>query len=90
MCWRIWRSNLYDAIPDDPAREVLTHAKSTAVIEQMLVKEQLGRKTDGGFYQMQRSEDGRRELWALDLATMEYAPPSRPQFESVTVHGKVA
>ena len=81
--------NLYDAIPDDPAREVLNHPKSAAIIEKMLENNWLGRKTDGGFYQMRRREDGSRDLWALNLETMEYEPPTKPRFDSVGQYRKV-
>ncbi len=81
--------NLYDAIPDDPAREVLNHPKSNALSQHMLDNNLLGRKTDGGFYQMRRLDDGSRELWALNLETLEYEPPTKPRFDSVGAHRKV-
>ncbi len=74
--------NLYEAIPDDPAREILLHAKNAALSETLLVRGWLGRKTGGGFYQMRR-DGGKKELWALNLETLEYEAPSRPRFDSV-------
>ncbi len=64
--------NLYEAIPDDPAREVLNHPKTRALSEKMLENNWLGRKTGQGFYHMRKQPDGSRELWALNLQTMEY------------------
>lgn len=81
--------NLYEAIPDDPAREVLNHPKSVELSQKMLDNKWLGRKTGQGFYHMRRGEDGSRELWALNLQTMEYEPPTSPRFDSVTQHRKV-
>jgi 3-hydroxyacyl-CoA dehydrogenase len=81
-------SNLYQAIPDDPAREVLNHPKAKALSQKMLEKNWLGRKTERGFYWMRR-EDGKKELWALNLETMEHEPPSKPRFDSVGKHRKV-
>jgi len=80
--------NLYEAIPDDPAREVLNHPAATELADTMLENNWLGRKTDKGFYHMRR-EDGKKELWALNLETMEYEPPSKPRFDSVGEYRKV-
>jgi len=79
--------NLYPAIPDDPQREVLNHPEVTAISDYMLQNKMLGRKTDGGFYKMKR-EDGKKELWALNLETREYEPPRDIEFESVNRHRK--
>ncbi|HLV34715.1 MAG TPA: 3-hydroxyacyl-CoA dehydrogenase family protein, partial [Spirillospora sp.] len=81
--------NLYDAIPDDPAREVLNHPKSVELSQKLLENNWLGRKTGQGFYHMRRFDDGRRELWALNLQTLEYEPPTKPRFDSVGAHRKV-
>jgi 3-hydroxyacyl-CoA dehydrogenase len=80
--------NLYDAIPDDPARELLTHEKNTELSNKMLDNGWLGRKTGRGFYHMRR-EGGNKELWALNLETMDYEPPTKPRFDSVTEYRKV-
>ncbi len=80
--------NLYENIPDDPSREVLNHPKSTAISEKMLENNWLGRKSGQGFYHMKRDGD-KRELWALNLETMEYEPPTRPRFDSASEHRRV-
>ena len=80
--------NLYEAIPDDPAREVLNHPKSVAISEKMLENNWLGRKSGQGFYHMKR-DGGKRELWALNLETMDYEPPTKPRFDSVGEHRRV-
>lgn len=79
--------NLYPAIPDDPQRDILQHEKNAELSEYMLENNLLGRKTGGGFYQMRR-ENGKKELWALNLQTKEYDPPSKVQFDSVDKHRK--
>lgn len=81
--------NLYENIPDDPAREVLAHPKSAALSQYMLDNNMLGRKTDKGFYHMRRSADGSKELWALNLETKEFEPPKKVEFEAVKKHRKV-
>ena len=80
--------NLYDAIPDDPAREILRHQRNDKLSNELLERGWLGRKTGRGFYHMRR-EGGKKELWALNLETLEYEPPSKPRFDSVGQSHKV-
>jgi 3-hydroxyacyl-CoA dehydrogenase len=51
--------NLYDAIPHDPHREVLKHAKMSQLTEAMIEKRWLGNKTDQGFYKKTLAEGER-------------------------------
>ena len=80
--------NLYRAIPDDPARELLLHEKNVQLSDALLERGWLGRKTARGFYHMRRDGD-KKELWALNLDTLEYEPPSKPRFDSVGQYRKV-
>lgn len=80
--------NLYPAIPNDPARDVLAHERAAELSDYMLENNLLGRKTDKGFYWMRR-ENGKKELWALNLETLEYEPPKTVEFPSVKEHGRV-
>lgn len=80
--------NLYHAIPDDPARDLLMHQKNAALSDELLKRGWLGRKTARGFYHMRRDGE-KKELWALNLETLEYEPPSKPRFDSVGQYRKV-
>lgn len=80
--------NLYHAIPHDPARALLRHAKNTELSNQLLERGWLGRKTGKGFYHLRR-QGGKKELWALNLETLAYEPPTNPRFESVERYRKV-
>ena len=80
--------SLYHAIPHDPARELLRHAKNTELSNQLLERGWLGRKTGKGFYHL-RPQGGKKELWALNLETLAYEPPTKPRFESVERYRKV-
>ena len=80
--------NLYHAIPDDPARDLLMHEKNAALSDELLKRGWLGRKTARGFYHMRRDGE-QKALWALNLDTLEYEPPSKPRFDSVGQHRKV-
>ncbi len=75
-------TNLYDAIPHDPHREVLKHPKATALVEAMLERGWLGNKSGQGFYK-KTYVDGQRQFWVLNPETMEYEPPKKPRFDSV-------
>jgi 3-hydroxyacyl-CoA dehydrogenase len=80
--------NLYPAIPDDPAREVLAHAKATALSDRMLAENRLGGKTGQGFFKEVRV-DGKKEFWVMNLETFEYEPPQNPTVEIAQKHRKL-
>lgn len=80
--------NLYPAIANDEDREILAHEGVNKLAEHMLANKMLGRKTDGGFYQMRRNGGG-KELWALNLETYEYEAPKTISFESVERNKKL-
>ena len=55
--------NLYHAaIPDDPARDLLRHAKNKTLSDELLERGWLGRKTGRGFYHMRRDGAKRRNF----------------------------
>ncbi|HVU13898.1 MAG TPA: 3-hydroxyacyl-CoA dehydrogenase/enoyl-CoA hydratase family protein [Phototrophicaceae bacterium] len=81
--------NLYPAIPNDPAREILHDPASEQLFETMIAKGWLGNKTGQGFYKQMKSATGEKEFWSLDLKTFEYVPPGKPRFDSVGKHRKV-
>ncbi len=81
--------NLYHAIPDDPAREVLVHPKSAELSQKMIERNWIGNKAGQGFYKQMKGADGSKEFWPLNLETFEYEAPKNPRFESVGKHRKV-
>jgi 3-hydroxyacyl-CoA dehydrogenase len=64
--------NLHAAVPDDEERDVFI---APEFVQQMIGKGILGNKTKGGFYQKQKGEA--REIWTLDLATLNYRPAEK-------------
>jgi 3-hydroxyacyl-CoA dehydrogenase len=80
--------NLYPAIEDDPAREVLNHPGVTAMSDEMLKRNWLGNKTGQGFYKMV-NVNGEKQFHPMNLQTFEYEPPKPVEFESVKKHQKV-
>lgn len=81
--------NLYDAIPDDPQRDVLVHEGNARISDTLLERKWLGRKTGNtGFYKEVKGANG-REFWALNLKTLEHEAPKKVEFESVKKHQRV-
>ena len=74
--------HLYPALEGDEFREVLQSPRIQAVVEGLVERGWLGRKTGQGFYK--RGEDG--EFWWLDTDSMEYQSPANPKFESIGKH----
>jgi 3-hydroxyacyl-CoA dehydrogenase len=75
-------SNLYEAIPHDPHREVLRNPKTTELITKMVEKGWLGNKSGQGFYK-KTMVDGERQFWILNPETFEYEPPVKSRFDSI-------
>jgi 3-hydroxyacyl-CoA dehydrogenase len=61
--------NLYEAVPDDEDREAY---KLPEFVERMVERRLLGDKTQGGFYQKRKGEGGQKDIWTLDVASLEY------------------
>jgi 3-hydroxyacyl-CoA dehydrogenase len=66
--------NLYEALPEDEEREVFI---APEFLTQMVGRGILGNKSKGGFYRRQTSEGGKKEIWTLDHATLEYRPAQK-------------
>jgi 3-hydroxyacyl-CoA dehydrogenase len=66
--------NLYEALPDDEERDVFV---APEFLTQMIGRGLLGNKTKGGFYKKQAGEEGKKEIWTIDHATLEYRPSEK-------------
>lgn len=67
--------NLYEAVPEDDAREDL---KPPPNLKEMQEKNLLGNKTGSGFYKRDK-RDGKTVFDVLDLETFEYRPAENPE-----------
>ncbi len=71
--------NLYEAVPEDDAREDL---KPPPKLNEMQEKNLLGNKTGAGFYKRDK-RDGKTVFDVLDLETFEYKPAENPEIPIV-------
>jgi len=65
---------LYDNCPDDKAHELF---KLPAYVQKMEENKWLGDKTKQGFYKKTKTAEGKTEILALDLKTLEYKPQEK-------------
>ncbi len=72
-------TGLYENAPHDEARELF---KLPDFVQKMLEKNMLGDKTGGGFYKKIK-KDGKKEILALDLDTLEYRPQVKVKFPTL-------
>src|SRR5215813_7704077 len=72
--------NLYEALPEDEEREMFVVPN---VLARMVERGLLGDKSKSGFYQKRKGEGDKREIWALDTATLEYRPSEKVKLPSL-------
>jgi 3-hydroxyacyl-CoA dehydrogenase len=65
---------LYDNCPDDKAHDLF---KLPDYVQKMEANNWLGDKTKQGFYKKTKSVEGKTEILALDLKTLEYRPQQK-------------
>ncbi|TCD02567.1 3-hydroxyacyl-CoA dehydrogenase/enoyl-CoA hydratase family protein [Pedobacter psychroterrae] len=65
---------LYDNCPDDKAHDLF---KLPEYVEKMEANKWLGDKTNQGFYKKTKNAEGKTEILALDLKTLEYKPQAK-------------
>ncbi|XLS27913.1 3-hydroxyacyl-CoA dehydrogenase/enoyl-CoA hydratase family protein [Flavobacteriaceae bacterium M23B6Z8] len=73
-------NGIYENCPDDEAHELF---KLPDFINTMMENKWLGSKTGQGFYKKETSKDGKRNILALDLDTMEYRPSKKASFATL-------
>lgn len=76
---------VYDNCPDDEARNVFT---IPSWVEKMVANNWLGDKTGQGFFKKMPASagskgKGEKEIYVLNLASLEYEPRKKPKFASV-------
>src|SRR5687767_10400387 len=74
--------NLYENLPDDEERDMFVVPD---VLAKMVERNLLGNKTKSGFYKKQQGEGDKREIWALDAATLDYRPSQKVKLPALDV-----
>jgi 3-hydroxyacyl-CoA dehydrogenase len=74
--------NLHENLPDDPEREMFVMPE---FVTKMIERGLLGNKTKAGFYQRKKGEGGKREIWTLDTATLDYRAAQKVKLPSLDV-----
>ncbi len=85
-------NNLYDAIPNDPYRELLRGKTFWHVFDQMIANGWLGKKAGQGFNK-KVMVDGQRQFWTLDTNALQYRQPqptSYPEVEAIAKNRSTA
>src|SRR5256886_10084209 len=72
--------NLYEAVPEDEERESY---RLPEFVGRMVERRLLGDKTQGGFYQKRKGEGGLRDIWTLDVASLEYRPQQKAKLPAL-------
>jgi 3-hydroxyacyl-CoA dehydrogenase len=79
--------NSYDLCPDDEQRETMNLPD---FVSQMVEKNMLGNKTQGGFYKTELTPEWKKLRKVLDIKTLEYVDLERPTFPCLDAAKKKA
>ncbi|PYS20385.1 MAG: 3-hydroxyacyl-CoA dehydrogenase, partial [Acidobacteria bacterium] len=72
--------NLHENLPDDPEREMFVMPE---FVTKMIERGLLGNKTKAGFYQRKKGEGDKRDIWAIDIQTLDYKPAQQVKLPSL-------
>ena len=72
--------NLGENLPEDPERAMFAMPE---FVGKMIERGLLGNKTKAGFYRRQKSETDKREIWAIDVLTLDYKPAQKVKIPSL-------
>ncbi|MDQ3050025.1 MAG: 3-hydroxyacyl-CoA dehydrogenase NAD-binding domain-containing protein [Bacteroidota bacterium] len=73
-------NGLYESGLNDPERNLF---KLPGFVSQMVQNKWLGDKTKQGFYKKVKGDNGKSEILALDLKTLEYRPQTKVKFSTL-------
>jgi 3-hydroxyacyl-CoA dehydrogenase len=82
LIWSDWTSSLTSSRTFTKLCRKTKSARcsSSGSARTMVQRGLLGNKTKAGFYKKQKGEGDKREIWALDTATLDYRPSKRSNF----------
>jgi 3-hydroxyacyl-CoA dehydrogenase len=73
-------NGVYENCPEDEARNIF---QIPVWLEKMISNNWLGDKTGQGFFSKKKSATGEREIFTLDLKTLEYKPRQKVSFPGI-------
>jgi 3-hydroxyacyl-CoA dehydrogenase len=71
---------VYENCPNDEAKDIF---QIPAWLQKVVDNNWLGDKTGQGFFSKRKTEKGEKEIYTLDLKTLEYAPRQKTKFATV-------
>src|SRR5207237_4807680 len=72
--------NLHENLPEDPERGMFLMPE---FVTKMIERGLLGNKTKAGFYQRKKGETDKREIWAIEVQTLDYKPAQKVKLPSL-------
>jgi 3-hydroxyacyl-CoA dehydrogenase len=72
--------NLGGNLPEDPERAMFAMPE---FVGKMIERGLLGNKTKAGFYKRQKGEGDKREIWTIDVLTLDYKPAQKVKLPSL-------
>lgn len=79
-------NTLKEGCPDDEGKWAF---QIPPLLEQMVAKGALGRKSKAGFFKVEKKDGGKKEILVLDAKTGEYVPQQKPDIPSLKVAKKM-
>jgi 3-hydroxyacyl-CoA dehydrogenase len=73
-------NGVYDNCPGDEQKQAFV---IPSWLNKLVENKWLGDKTGQGFFAKRKNEKGEKEIFTLDLSTLEYKPRQKPKFASV-------
>ncbi len=72
--------NLAKNLPDDEQKDAFV---LPSYVKELVATGRIGEKSGAGFFKKVKNAEGKSDILALDLKTLEYRPQTKPKFDSI-------